>query len=60
MVLNMNLNFSTRDGFDVVSEILSIKSLPIIVLTSLDDPEVIVDAVIAGAVNYFTKPIIWT
>ncbi|MBB6695953.1 MULTISPECIES: response regulator transcription factor [Cohnella] len=55
MILDMILNSPKRDGLDVLAEILRNKALPIIVLSSIHDPEVMVDAVVAGAVNYITK-----
>lgn len=55
MILEMILNSPKRDGLDAAAEILRNKELPIIVLSSIHDPEVMVDAVVAGAVNYITK-----
>lgn len=51
----MILDVSLTEGLEVVVEILRKKTLPIIVLTSLNDREVIIDAILSGATNYITK-----
>ncbi|WP_249861986.1 response regulator [Paenibacillus konkukensis] len=51
----MILDVSLSEGLEVVVEILRKKTLPIIVLTSLNDREVIIDAILSGATNYITK-----
>lgn len=55
MILDLALHPSQQDGFDTISEVMKLKPLPIIILTSIDEPEVIVDAILSGAINYITK-----
>ncbi|KIL39358.1 hypothetical protein SD70_20785 [Gordoniibacillus kamchatkensis] len=55
MILDLVLNSSQQDGLHTISEVLKIKTMPIIILTSLYEPEIIVEAVLAGAINYITK-----
>ncbi|MED4599689.1 response regulator transcription factor [Paenibacillus validus] len=55
MIHDPVLHSSQQDGLDTIAEVLKIKSLPIIILTSLYQPEIIVDAMLAGAINYITK-----
>lgn len=55
MILDLALVPSQQDGLNIITEVVKIKPLPIIILTSLYEPEIIVDAVLAGAINYMTK-----
>jgi len=55
MILDPLLHSSGQDGLHTISEVLKIKLMPIIILTSLCEPEIIVEAVLAGAINYISK-----
>ncbi|MCU6711549.1 response regulator transcription factor [Paenibacillus sp. J5C_2022] len=55
MILDLALLPSQQDGLNTITEVVKIKQLPIIILTSLNEPEIIVDAMLAGAINYMTK-----
>ena len=55
IVMDIVLNSPNRDGMDVLAEIYRKKSLPIIIFSSRQEPEVMVEAIVAGAVNYITK-----
>ena len=55
MILDLVLHSSQQDGLHTISEVLKIKSMPIIILTFLYEPEIIVEAILAGAINYITK-----
>lgn len=55
LLLDINLSANKRDGIFAAVEILQIKSLKIIMLTSLSDEDIIIDAFNAGAVNYIVK-----
>lgn len=55
LLLDINLSGNKRDGIFAAVEILQIKSIKIIMLTSLSDEDIIIDAFNAGAVNYIIK-----
>lgn len=55
MILDLALHSSKQDGLDTIAEVVKIKPLPIIILTSLNESEIIMDAMLAGAINYITK-----
>ncbi|MFC0212863.1 response regulator [Paenibacillus chartarius] len=55
IILDLALNSSQQEGFDTIDEVMKLKPLPIIILSLLDEPEVIVDAILSGALNYITK-----
>lgn len=55
MILDLVLHSSQQDGLHTISEVLKNKSMPIIILTFLYEPEIIVEAMLAGAINYITK-----
>lgn len=55
IILDLALNSSQQEGFDTIDEVMKLKPLPIIILSSLKEPEVIVDAILSGAINYITK-----
>ncbi|MGE8207202.1 response regulator [Heyndrickxia sp. NPDC080065] len=55
MVLGVILNSTQHEGLDTITEILHKKELPIIVLSSLDDREIIIDVVSAGTINFIRK-----
>ncbi|WP_167527219.1 response regulator [Paenibacillus cellulositrophicus] len=55
MVLDIMLNSTQQEGLDTITEILHKKELPIIVLSSLDDREIIMDVVLAGTINFIRK-----
>ncbi|MEB3102847.1 response regulator [Ferviditalea candida] len=55
MVMDVMLKPPNRDGLDAAIEIRARKQLPIIFLTAVANPEVMIEAITAGAVNYITK-----
>lgn len=55
MVVNATLQPSKRDGLDAIKEILVERDVPIIAVASSTDPEVIVEAITVGAVNFISK-----
>ncbi|MNP11413.1 Transcriptional regulatory protein LiaR [compost metagenome] len=55
IILDLALNSSQQEGLDTIDEVMKLKPLPIIILSSLKEPEVIVDAILSGAINYITK-----
>lgn len=55
VVVNAMLQSSERDGLDATKAILAKKDVPIITVASSADPEVIVEAIIVGAVNFINK-----
>ena len=53
----LNFNMPGMKGDEVLTEIKKYdRSLPVIMLTSKDDPNVIVKCIKLGAVDYYTKP----
>lgn len=48
MILDLALLPSQQDGLNTITEVVKIKPLPIIILTSLHEPEIVVDAMLAG------------
>ena len=59
-VLLLDLFMPTVSGFDILAEIRrddSLKSLPVLVLTSADDPETKHKALKLGATDFLAKPI---
>lgn len=55
MLMDINLNGNECDGIYAVLDILEIKEMKIIMLTSLKRENIIRDAFTAGAVNYINK-----
>ncbi|CAM3551563.1 response regulator [Marinicrinis lubricantis] len=55
IILDLALHSSKQDGLDTIAEVMKIKPLPIVILTSLYEPEIIVDSMLVGAINYITK-----
>jgi DNA-binding NarL/FixJ family response regulator len=55
IVMDVALSPSERDGLDASIEILQRKALPIILLTSKVDPEVAIEAITVGAINFISK-----
>lgn len=55
VLMDIVLTEKNLDGLDAVPELLAIKPVKVIMLTSLDDHEVIMDAFTVGAVNYIMK-----
>lgn len=55
ILMDLNLSGDQFDGIDLSLEILNIKKVKIIILTSFQEREVIIGAFAAGAVNYFCK-----
>ncbi|HBI05028.1 MAG TPA: DNA-binding response regulator [Paenibacillaceae bacterium] len=54
-LLDINLSDNNLDGIELVIEISNTKQCKIIMLTSLNDEEVIRDAFTAGAIHYISK-----
>ncbi|UQZ85382.1 Transcriptional regulatory protein LiaR [Paenibacillus konkukensis] len=55
VVVNTTLRSPGYDGLDASKEILAKKDIPIIVVASSNDPEVVVEAMAVGAVNFICK-----
>lgn len=55
IIMDINLQENKCDGILAAQEILEIKTVKIIMLTSFKDEDIIKDSFIAGAVNYITK-----
>lgn len=55
ILMDMNLSGNKTDGIYLAAEILYHKDVKIIMLTSMDDMEIIQNAYCAGAVNYVLK-----
>ncbi|MEK0314578.1 response regulator transcription factor [Cohnella sp. 56] len=55
IVMDVILNSSKRGGIDILAEIYRKRAVPIIVCSSNHDPEVMVEVIVAGAVNYISK-----
>lgn len=55
VLMDIMLTENNCDGFEAVDEMLAIKPVKVIMLTSLDADEMIIDAFTTGAVNYLTK-----
>lgn len=55
VVVNVTLQPSERDGLDATKDILAKKDVPIIAIASSTEPEVIVEAITVGAVNFISK-----
>lgn len=55
IIMDINLQENKCDGILAAQEILEIKTIKIIMLTSFKDEDIIKDSFIAGAVNYITK-----
>ncbi|HEX9060958.1 MAG TPA: response regulator transcription factor [Clostridia bacterium] len=55
IIMDINLSCSRYDGIYAAAEILEKKEVKIIMLTCLEDEEVIIGAFTAGAINYITK-----
>lgn len=55
VILDLALLPSQQDGLNIITEVVKLKPLPVIILTSLYESEIIVDAMLAGAINYMTK-----
>ncbi len=55
IVMDLALSSSNRDGIDVMAEIYRKRAVPIIVCSSQNSPEFMIEAIVAGAVNYITK-----
>ncbi|WP_214629645.1 response regulator transcription factor [Paenibacillus agaridevorans] len=54
VVMNAALQPSGRDGLDAIKDILAKKDVPVITVASSADPEVIVEAITVGAVNFIS------
>ncbi len=55
ILLDIMLSANGRDGLDIAAEISGVLTAPIIMLTSLSEEEIIVEAFMSGAVNYVNK-----
>lgn len=55
IVIDIILNSSLDEGLNVIAEIYRKKALPIIVFSSQHGPEIIIDSIVVGAVNYIKK-----
>jgi NarL family two-component system response regulator LiaR len=55
ILMDLNLVGDKYDGIDVTQDILKIKNVKVIILTSIEDKDVVVDAFAAGAVNFLNK-----
>ncbi|WP_256846996.1 response regulator [Paenibacillus sp. Pae108] len=55
VVVNATLQPSGCDGLDATKDILTKKDIPVITVASSADPEVIVEAITVGAVNFISK-----
>jgi NarL family two-component system response regulator LiaR len=55
MLMDINLNGNECDGIYACLDILEVRKMKIIMLTSLKNENIIRDAFTAGAVNYITK-----
>jgi len=55
----MDAVMPVMDGFKACAELNKLSSVPIIMVTSLDDEQSVNKAFEAGAVEYITKPIHW-
>ncbi|WP_143810318.1 response regulator transcription factor [Paenibacillus sp. MY03] len=55
VVVNATLQSSGRDGLDATKDILAERDVPVIAVASSADPEVIVEAITVGAVNFISK-----
>lgn len=55
VIMDINLNDKPKDGIFCALDILMIKSVKIIMLSSLKDSETIKDAFTAGAIDYLLK-----
>ncbi|MEK3867392.1 response regulator transcription factor [Paenibacillus sp. FSL H7-0716] len=55
VVVNTTLGSSGHDGLDASKDILAKKDIPIIIVASSTDPEVVVEAITVGAVNFISK-----
>lgn len=51
----LDSNFTENDGIDFIIQILKLHYLPVLMLTSEDDPECAVEALKVGASNYLVK-----
>ncbi len=56
-IILMDIKMPDMDGLDAAKEILSVKSLPIIILTAFSQPELIEKADSIGISFYLVKPI---
>lgn len=54
-LMDINLNENEADGIYAAAEIYQLKQSKIIMLTSLEDEEVVKNSFIAGAVNFLSK-----
>lgn len=55
VLMDINLSENKRDGIALALEILSLTKLKVIMLTSLNEEELIIDSFAAGAVDYVSK-----
>lgn len=55
ILMDINLNGNRCEGIFAVIDIIEIKHVKVIMLSSLTDEEIIMDSFTAGAVNYVTK-----
>lgn len=55
VLMDIVLSEKNLDGLDAAAELLAIQPAKVIMLTSLDEHEVIMEAFTVGAVNYITK-----
>lgn len=56
-VIILDLMMIGMDGWQVCTAIREFSSIPILILTALDNPEIIVSALDAGADDFLTKPV---
>ncbi|MFH2039225.1 MAG: response regulator [Chloroflexota bacterium] len=56
-VIILDLMMIGMDGWQVCAAIREFSSIPILILTALDNPEIIVSALDAGADDFLTKPV---
>jgi len=55
ILLDINLNGNKLDGIDAISDFRKISDAEIIMVTSMDDREIVIDSFNAGAVHYVLK-----
>lgn len=55
IVADMMLTMNSLDGIEIARTVLPRRAVPMIILTSVSEQEVILDAFAAGAINYVSK-----
>lgn len=56
-VIILDLMMKGMDGWQVCTTVRKFSSIPILILTALDNPETVVRALDAGADDFLTKPV---